>query len=53
MGKRKKHPETDEEKEFLIKRELKTRIAANIAGVIVGAITAVSVLLTAIADFFK
>lgn len=52
MGK-KKHPETDKEKELLEKRLLKTKIAVNIAGVIVAAITAVSALLTALADCFK
>ncbi len=52
MGK-KKHPETDKEKELLEKRLLKTKIAANIAGVIVAAITAISALLTALTDCFK
>ena len=52
MGK-KKHPETDKEKELLEKRLLKTKIAVNIAGVIVAAITAISALLTAIVDYFK
>lgn len=53
MGKRKKHPETDKEMELLEKRLLKTKIAANIAGVIVASITAVSALVTAIANCLK
>ena len=48
MGK-KKHPETDKEKELLEKRLLKTKIA----GVIAATITAISALLTALADCFK
>lgn len=52
MGK-KKYPETDKEKELLEKRLLKTKIAVNIAGVIAATITAISALLTALADCFK
>ena len=47
MGK-KKHPETDKEKELLEKRLLKMQIAATITEVIVGAITGISALVTAI-----
>lgn len=53
MGKRKKHPETDREKELLEKRLLKTKIAVNIAGVIGATITAISALITAIDTCFK
>ena len=52
MGK-KKHPETDKEKELLEQRLLKTKIAVNIAGVIAATITAISALLTALTDCFK
>ena len=48
MGKRKKKPETDKEKELLEKQFLKAKIAATKA-----AITAISALITAIADCFK
>ena len=44
MGK-KKHPETDKEKELLEKRLLKMQIAATITEIIVGAITGISALL--------
>ena len=50
MGK-KKHPETD--KELLEKRLLKMQIAATITEVIVGAITGISALVTAIVHWFK
>ena len=52
MGK-KKHPETDKEKELLEKQYLKAKIAATKAGIIAGTITAISALITAIADCFK
>lgn len=52
MGK-KKHPETDKEKELLEKRLLKMQIAATITEVIVGAITGISALVTAIVHRFK
>ena len=52
MGK-KKHPETDKEKELLEKRLLKMQIAATITEVIVGAITGISALVTAIVHWFK
>ena len=52
MGK-KKHPETDKEKELLGKCLLKMQIAATITEVIVGAITGISALVTAIVHWFK
>lgn len=52
MGK-KKRPETDKEKELLEKRLLKMQIAATITEVIVGAITGISALVTAIVHWFK
>ena len=53
MGKRKKKPETDKEKELLEKQFLKAKIAATKAGIIAGTITAISALITAITDCFK
>lgn len=53
MGKRKKKPETDKEKELLEKQFLKAKIAATIAGIIAGTITSIAALVTAIADCFK
>lgn len=52
MGK-KKHPETDKEKELLEKRLHKMQIAATITEIIVGAITGISALVTAIVHWFK
>ena len=51
MGK-KKHPETDKEKELLEKRLLKMQIA-TITEINVGAITGISALVTAIVHWFK